>query len=272
MHMTIFDDFDGTFHKHWTQVTAGGGYMKMDKSVLRLGYSAASSDKYTDSQIDDYTMLSKKEYVWRPPLRMTVKARASHLAASADGVQAEKVLKGTAGFGFWNKPFTMQGNWFTMPESIWFFYASPPSNMALSSHTPGWGWKAQVVHGSKASSIVQALPLAAAMAHGKLTGNSQPAAHLLQKFSGTSEKLIEADFTEWHEYVLEWLPGEAIFYIDGKEFYRVPFSPTKPLGFVAWLDNAFAIATPQGEVKFGRVEAGKQWLDMDSVKIENIEI
>lgn len=270
--MTISDDFEGSFHKHWTRVTTGGGYMSINKSILRLGYDVAASDKYTDSQIDDYTMLSRKEYVWKPPLRMTVKARASNKAADANSTeQTEATLRGTAGFGFWNRPFTMQGNWFTMPESVWFFYASPPSNMALSTTTPGWGWKAQVVHGAKLSSAVQSVPLAASMGYGKITGNSMLAGKWLQKFSGTSEKLIQEDITKWHEYILEWRVNEAIFYIDGQEVHRAPFSPTKPLGFVAWLDNAYAIATPRGEIKFGRMNAGKQWLDLDSVKIESLK-
>lgn len=269
--MKIFDDFNDQFSKHWTQVTTGGGKLSMSGSILRMEYDFAKSDHYTDAQIDDYTMLSKKDYLWKPPLRMTVRARTSHPAATEKDTEKNKdVLHGTAGFGFWNKPFTMQGNWFTMPESVWFFYSSPESNMALNPGVPGWGWKAQVIHGSRLSVIPQVIPLAATVAYGKLSGNTKPASAWLQRFSGTRETLISEDITEWHTYRLDWLPKEVIFYVNDKEILRTPFSPTRPLGFVAWLDNAFAIATPKGEIKFGRTDCGPQWLDMDSVKIEQI--
>lgn len=266
--MNVIDNFNNKFHKHWTQVTTGGGKANIVRSVLKLSYESAESTEYTDAQIDDYTMRSRKEYLWKPPLRMTVRAKASHPAATEKN--EEGTLKGTAGFGFWNKPFTMQGKWFTLPESVWFFYSSPPSNMALVPGVPGWGWKAQVVHTARVSIVLQALPLAITMLYGKISGNSRQAGKWIQRFSGTHEKLIAENFTEWHTYCLEWLPDEVIFYVDEKEMFRSPFSPTKPLGFVAWIDNEFAIATPKGELKFGRMDVGPQALELSSIKIEKI--
>ena len=74
--------------------------------------------------------------------------------------------------------------------------------------------------------------------------------------------------TKWHTYVLEWHRNRSIFWIDGQKILDVPQAPTKPLGFVAWLDNEYAVATPRGELRFGKGDAGAQWLDMDAVKIE----
>ncbi len=53
--------------------------------------------------------------------------------------------------------------------------------------------------------------------------------------------------------------------------FRAPQAPSQPLGFVAWLDNEYAVATPRGELRFGKGSSGSQWLDMDSVKIESLE-
>jgi hypothetical protein len=47
----------------------------------------------------------------------------------------------------------------------------------------------------------------------------------------------------------------------------VPKPPTRPLGFVAWLDNQYAIATPQGVLRFGTVACDTQWVEMDRVSI-----
>lgn len=266
--MDIADDFNKSLHRHWTQVLSGGAYAQLDKSVLRLGYDTATPDNYTDAQIDDYTMLGKSDYLWKPPLRMTVRARFSHTAATASSTDTTKnVLRGTAGFGFWNKPFTMQGNWFTTPQAVWFFYSAPPSNMALVPGLPGWGWKAQVINTTKASVAANAIPAAVAAGYGRLT-DTQPAGHAVRRFIGAHEQIVTDSMKDWHTYVLEWHENETTFYVDDNILFKANSAPTKPLGFVAWLDNAYAVVTPRGELQFGRTTCGKQWLDMDSVKIE----
>lgn len=269
--MFVNDDFKKSFDLHWTQLTKGGGKIQLTNSILRLWFSGASKDRYTDTQIDDYTTMSRAEHYWKPPVRMTVKARFSHKASDAKSNEnTVGILKGTAGFGFWNRPFTMQGTWFTLPESIWFFYSAPPSNMALVPGIPGWGWKAQVVHTRNLRTISYSVPLAFAILYGRLTKNTDLAARLMQKFTGTSEVVINKDMTSWHEYRLEWRKNESIFWIDDELTLRVPFSPTQSLGFVAWLDNEYAVATPKGEIYFGKTNTGEQWLDIDFVKIEEI--
>jgi hypothetical protein len=185
-------------------------------------------------------------------------------------MESEDVLRGTAGFGFWNKPFTMQGNIFTLPESVWFFYSAPPSDMQLVPGLLGWGWKAQVVHTMRPGAIVNTVPLALAGLYARLTGNMQPADAWMQKFSGTAETLIMEDMREWHTYSLEWLEKEAAFWVDDKLIMRTPWSPTQKLGFVAWIDNEYAVAKPDGTLKFGKTECKSRWLDMDSVEIEKL--
>jgi hypothetical protein len=74
--------------------------------------------------------------------------------------------------------------------------------------------------------------------------------------------------TVWHTYTLEWRAAEAQFWVDGKRVLRVPQPPTRPLGFVAWLDNQYAIATPRGVLRFGTVSTGLEWFELDSVRIE----
>lgn len=269
--MKIYDDFDGKINPHWTQVVTGGGSLNISKSILRMEYDSAIAGKYTDAQIDDYTMLGKSDYLWKPPLRMTVRARMSHPAATAKITENNKdFLRGTAGFGFWNKPFTMQGNIFTLPESIWFFYSAPPSNMALIPGIPGWGWKSQSIHAMRLGATSHALPLALTGAYGRLTGNTKSASKWMQRFAGANEAIITEDMTKWHTYTLEWHPKKSLFWVDGKLILEAAQAPTKPLGFVAWLDNEYAVATPRGELRFGKGNAGAQWLDMDSVKIESL--
>ncbi len=265
----MFDDFIEPLDQHWTQSCIGGGTLELSNSVLRMSFESARQGQYSDAQIDDYGNLLRANFPWRPPLRMQVIARSSLPAATSSHTgESTDILRGTAGFGFWNYPFSVQGAILTLPEAVWFFYASPPSNMALVPGIPGWGWKAQVVHSIRSGALAATVPLAATIAFGLLTGDTRPAARWMQKVSGAYEALLQVEMTEWHSYTLEWHRNEASFWVDDTLVLRAPQSPTRPLGFVAWLDNQYALATPRGVLRFGTISSGPQWLEMDSVKIE----
>ena len=139
--------------------------------------------------------------------------------------------------------------------------------MALVPDVPGWGWKAQVVHSMRAGALLATIPTAVTTGWALLTGNTRPAARWMQRLSGAHEALLTVDMTAWHNYVLEWQPHVATFQVDGETVLRVPNPPTRPLGFVAWLDNQFAIASPRGVLRFGTIASGPQWFELDSVRI-----
>lgn len=269
--MDIFDNFESGPNKYWTTVTTGGAYTDTRRKVLRLGYPEAHRGSYVDAQIDDYTMLGKSEYRWKFPLKMSIRARMSHTATdSAYGTDVRGTLQGTAGFGFWNKPFTMQGHWFTFPQSVWFFYSAPPSNMALATQTPGWGWKAQVVDTRLWRVIIFMLPTAIIGLVDRLRKKRGSSNRWLELFSGCQEKVIDADISSWHTYELIWKKGYTEFFVDDVKVFRSKTSPKNSLGFVAWIDNAYAITTSDGTLEFGRVDSGPQWLDIESVRIEQL--
>jgi len=265
----IFEDFSEPLDKRWIQTCIGGGKLYYENFKLRMAFESAFQGQYSDAQIDDYSNVSRSDYPWRSPLRMRVIARSSLPAATYGNIdESTSNLRGTAGFGFWNYPFSVKGDILMLPEAVWFFYASPPSNMALVPGIPGWGWKAQVVHSMQPSSLAATVPLAATIAFGLLTGKTRPAARWMQKVSGACEAILPVAMNEWHNYTLEWQHSEVLFWVDNRLILRSPQSPTRPLGFVAWLDNQYAIATPRGVLRFGTVSSGPQWLELESVKIE----
>lgn len=224
---------------------------------------------YADAQIDDYANRARIDFPWQPPLRMEVRARSSLPAADAHStVESRDILRGTAGFGFWNYPFSIRGDILFLPEAIWFFYASPPSNMALVPGIPGWGWKAQVIHSMRSEAITALLPTALTTAWARISGNTQPAAHWIQRLSGAQEALLPINMTAWHSYVLEWYANRVLFRVDGIPMLRASHPPTRPLGFVAWLDNQYAIATPRGTFRFGAVSCAAQSLEIDAITIQ----
>jgi hypothetical protein len=256
--MFIEDNFDKKANPYWTHLLIGGGKSQLSDSVLRLQFDSANENNYIDAEIND-AFPRKSKYNWNPPLRMTVKSRMSHTTGS---------LQGTAGFGFWNLPFSNSGIWHTLPKSVWFFYSSRQSNMSLVPGNPGWGWKAQVVNTFRPQTAAYALPLTLTMAYTKLGGNMKYAQYLMKKFVGVEEKVLSTDITQWHTYRLDWLKDKSIFWIDGKKVFQSPISPSGQLSFVAWIDNWYAIATPKGELKFGKCISKAQWIDLDFVKIE----
>ncbi len=265
----IFENFTEPLDKYWIQTCIGGGKLYKENFKLRMAFESARQGEYTDAQIDDYGNLPRTDFPWRPPLRMRVIARSSLPAATLkNNDESTATLRGTAGFGFWNYPFSVKGDILSLPEAVWFFYASPPSNMVLVPGIPGWGWKAQVVHTMNLSSLAATVPLAAMIAFGLLTGKTRPAARWMQKVSGASEALLPVEMNEWHTYTLEWLQSKALFWVDDMLVLRSSQSPTRPLGFVAWLDNQYAVATPRGVLRFGTVTSGPQWLELESVHIE----
>jgi hypothetical protein len=265
----MFDDFIDLITPYWTQTCLGPGSLSVAQSALRMTLPPVARGDYADAQIDDYGTLPRSAFPWRPPLRMEVRARSSLPAATPDSTnQSQQILRGTAGFGFWNYPFSARGDILMLPEAVWFFYASPPSNMALVPGVPGWGWKAQVIHTMRSGALFATIPTALTTGWGMLTGNLRPAARWLQRLSGAQETLLSVEMTEWHTYTLEWQTSEATFYVNGTQVLQASQPPTRPLGFVAWLDNQYAIATPRGVLRFGTVACDVQWLEIDSIHIE----
>lgn len=264
----MFKHFSLPPGSNWTSTTLGGGTLEVVDSALRMSIPETRQGIYADAQIDDYAQLTRARFPWRPPLRMQVEARSSLPAATADSSQEHALLRGTAGFGFWNYPFSVRGDILTLPEAVWFFYASPPSDMALVPGLPGWGWKAQVVHTMRPGALLATLPTAFSVSLAHLTGDIRPAARWVQRLSGAREAVLDVAMTTWHRYTLEWHAHEVLFQVDGRQVLRAPNPPTRPLGFVAWLDNQYAVATPRGVLRFGTLSITPQWFEIARLSIE----
>ncbi len=265
----MFDDFIQVIEPYWNRTCIGGGSIRIADSALRMEFSSARPGQYVDAQIDDYGSRRRSDFPWRPPLRLEVRARSSLPAATGnEAVESSHILRGTAGFGFWNYPFSVRGDILMLPEAVWFFYASPPSNMSLVPGMPGWGWKAQIVHSMRLEALASTLPLGVSAAWARLSGQTRPAQRWMHRLTGAQEALLPVQMESWHTYILEWRHTEALFWADDTLVLRAPQPPTRPLGFVAWLDNQYAVATPRGTLRFGTVASGPQWFEMDTVRIE----
>ena len=239
----------------------GGGEVSYDApgGRARMWVPATPERRYTNAQLDDYHRAPgaagrRLRLADGPPMRLRLRARASHAAPI-----------GTLGFGFWNEPFSIAGSILHTPNVVWFFYASPPSDMALVPGVPGRGWKAATLNTGRLPGLVFAPAALAAVALTRLPGLGRPTMALARRFMRAHETpLADVALDEWHHYQLDWDGGEARFTVDGAERLRSPAPSAGPLGFVMWIDNQYAIASEAGQFGFGvRPVPDPQWLEVE---------
>jgi hypothetical protein len=242
----------------WRHHLVGQGRLaRGEGGSLILATAGATAGAYSDAQIDDYLGRPGQRFDRRPPLRLRVRARFSHEAGE---------LRGTAGFGFWNYPIAAPP---AMPRAIWFFYGSAPNDMPLALGVPGRGWKAATVDTGcpRALALIPLAPLAVPLmwAPTLRRGLWPP----IQRAVGVAEALVRAPMTAWHEYVIEWGERRSRFLVDGRVVLDEAPSPRGPMCFVAWIDNQYLVATPQGRLGWGLIEApARQWLELAELTLE----
>lgn len=241
-------------------VQIGTGVVERRDSVLRLALPSAARNRYSDAQVDDTTGRRRRGYLWRPPLRLALWARFS---GPADD------LRGTAGFGFWNVPFGPGLRMApTLPRALWFFFGSRPHDVPLAYGVPGHGWKAACLDAGRPSALAWApwAPLALLLMRSRAVYRwLWPR---IQQSLGVSEALIGGDLTRWRRYALEWGANAAVFSVDDQPVLEATAAPRGPLGFVAWMDNQYAIATPRGRFGWGLLDVtGPQWLEIRDLEV-----
>ena len=138
----------------------------------------------------------------------------------------------------------------------------------LDAEAPGNGWKASTLDATRLPFflLLPTAPLAIPLMN--IRSMYRILWPLGQRALGIHEATVEAPMTQWHSYEIDWAAKEARFKVNGQEILRCASSPRGPLGFVMWLDNQYAIATPWGSFGHGLLEThGKQWMEVQSLSI-----
>jgi hypothetical protein len=243
----------------------GGGQVRHDAPAGRAALTVPVTPprRYADAQLDSYHgtvkgLLRRPVLDCRPPLRLSLRARASHPAPL-----------GTLGFGFWNEPFSLTGGVMGAPKVLWFFHASRPSNMALVDGVPGWGWKAATLDAGRWPGLLLAPAALGAILLTRLPGLGRPIMKLARRFVKAHEAMLsDVALHHWHDYEILWLPREARFSVDGVLRLVSPAPPPAPLGLVIWLDNQYAITSAEGKFGFGLLPLPEpQILEIESLTL-----
>lgn len=256
----ITDDFSSGLSPYWRVTEIGSGRVEPRANGLWLTTHPTPQIGYTDAQISDYT---DSDFKWRPPLRLTVRAYAT---------PGHEALRGTAGFGFWNQPFMPGQVRLRLPQAAWFFFSSPPSNMQLAKGVPGPGWKAATINAHRWQFIALAPTTPISVLLMRVPALYRRLWPVGQRAIGVSEHLLDgALLAVPHTYSLDWLPDRVLFRLDGKIIHETRSAPGGALGFVAWIDNQYAIVTPQGHFGHGLLPIEQpQSLVLEKVSIEHV--
>lgn len=248
----------------WRILELGGGEVDTsDPDQFRLTIPGIPRG-YADAQIDDTRGLARKHFKWDPPAHMKVQARATPAAPA-----------GTFGFGFWNDPFTlslgMKGAARRLPvppQAIWYFYASPPNDIKLTKGGLGSGWKAMSLRSPHLPGLLTLPPAILALGIAQLRLFRRILIRTAQTMIQVSEAQLPHPVNDWHTYEIAWEDSQARFLIDHTEVLIANHPPRGPLGFVAWIDNQYAIASPEGGFRFGVIPTEEnQMLKLKGVNV-----
>jgi hypothetical protein len=249
----------------WRALEIGGGLVTTaEVDGIRLTLPCISRG-YADAQIDDTQGFARRDFRWNPPLHLQLIARS----------QSQSPL-GTLGFGFWNDPFTLSlgiggstRRFPSPPRTIWYFYGSKPNDIQLTATSIGAGWKAMLLQSPELPGFLT-LPIAGtAIALAQLPFLRRVMMRTAQKHVHASEEQLDLKLSDWHRYEIIWEESASEFIVDGQPILSATFSPKGPLGFVAWIDNQYAIASPVGGFRFGVLETKQeQVLEIKGLRID----
>jgi hypothetical protein len=245
------------------RLEVGGGRVSDVPGATRLELPALRQG-YADAQLDDYRRLPRSRFPWRPPLCLRLRARASRAAPT-----------GTLGFGFWNDPFTFSlgqgatpGRLPASPTALWFFNGSPPHDLAFLDNVAGSGWKAACLRSRKVLPLFVALGAPFALLLSRLPWTRALAVRQARRMIQAQEAVLSGGLEAWHTYEIAWHIREASFRVDGQVVLVASDPPPGPLGFVAWIDNQFAVLSPERGIHFGVLPcAERQWLEIADLDI-----
>jgi len=243
--------------------TTPGGKVQPILNGWRFEITEGGPAAYRLAQLDDYTLLARRRFMWREQATLHLRCRVSNSA-----------LPGTWGFGFWNDPFALslglQGaarRLPVLPNTCWFFHASEQNHLSFAEGQPASGFLAQAFSSPRIPSAllapgVFASPLLLIRPLSKWL-RANIAARLIRE----DAKRISVDVTEWHEYRLKWSPARVEYAIDDEMVFDTAASPKGPLGLVIWIDNQYAAWLPDGSLGMGALVSPAAWMEISDLKV-----
>jgi hypothetical protein len=174
----------------------------------------------------------------------------------------------------WNDPFSLSlgvgggvRRFPALPNTAWFFFASPPNYLSFRDDLPAQGnlamtfcsplWPAIIL-----AAAVPLLPIAIIPAFARLMRR------LARRIIQQSSLDFNINLAEWHHYHIDWRLDGASFSIDGACVLETNISPPGRLGLVIWIDNQFAALPPDGRLRYGTLENPESvWIEAKDIQM-----
>lgn len=246
--------------------TQGAGISKTESGIWHLEIPRGKAGQYRLAQIDDYSQLSRGKFPWQPPVCMSLCVRSS----------SPDVMPGTWGFGLWNDPFSLSlgfkgrsPRFPTLPNTAWFFFASPPNHLSLRDDLPAQGNLAAAFCAPHLSFPLRALasPMLTLFVVPLL---SRFLRHLLRNFIKQDAGDFNLNPSSWHSYKINWTKKRVSFWLDGELVKITNVTPVGPLGLIIWIDNQYAAFHPNSILRFGTLPTREPaWIEIKDLKIRN---
>ncbi len=225
------------------------GAGKVEATARGWALQISPSSSYNDAQLDDTQGRPRRHLLHRPPLQLSLEARASSTSPP-----------GTLGFGFWNDPFPSVGGQAgarrllpALPRALWFFHASPPSDLPFSAVGEGSGWRAASLRSPAWPGPVVAMLGAALVAGMSLRPLRRAWIRQAWRIVAGAQSAPIAGLGAWQRYEIDWSRDQARFMVDGRVVLVAQNPPDGPLGLVLWIDNQWAAFSATAGLRFGIV-------------------
>jgi hypothetical protein len=243
--------------------TSHGGLVTLVESGWRLQIPAGPGGVYRLAQLDDYLGLPRDKFRHQPPCSISLECRTS---------AAE--IPGTWGFGLWNDPFSLSlglgggtRRFPALPNTAWYFFASPPNYLSFRDDLPAHGSLAATFRAPPAHPLLLALaaPLAAGLVIPFL---GRIGRRLLRRRIQQDTLALVINPVVWHDFQIAWNRETVSFSIDGIKTLETRISPIGPLGFVVWIDNQYVALPPNGQLAYGTLpNLTTSWIEVRNLTI-----
>lgn len=135
-----------------------------------------------------------------------------------------------------------------------------------------YGWKAMSLVTRRVPGLLLAPSALAALALSRVPGVRRPVVSLALGQVSAAEAILDAELEDWRTYEISWGIEQVAFRVDGRDVFQADLAPNGPLGFVTWIDNQYAIVSPQEGIRFGVEELrANQRLELTDLSVSNSE-
>jgi hypothetical protein len=158
-----------------------------------------------------------------------------------------------------------------LPNTAWFFFASPQNYLSLRDDVPARGFLVQTFSSLKIPPILLGL---GAIGYPLMVSPriARVVRRVLRNTVRDDSYKLTHDVTDWCKYSLAMEEGRVVFQVDDATTFSTEVIPTGRLGIVIWIDNQYLSFKPNGRLSYGTLECSETaWLEIRDIEVTRID-